>query len=210
MRKRKKSKQIYHLRNWHQYNAALVQRGSLTVWIAEDTLARWQNPPHIGRRGRPFLYTDLAIQCMATLEAIYHLPLRATEGLLVSVLKLMGVTLPVPDYTTLCRRRKRLSVRLPRRARRGPLHLVVDSSGVKIFGEGEWKVRCHRASKRRTWRKLHIGVDETTHELVAAVVTTNDVAELGSFDMECERINLERGSSLYQGGPSGAPGCEGS
>jgi hypothetical protein len=147
------------------------------VWIAEDTLSRWQNPPRSGKRGRPPRYTDLAIECMATLEAIYHLPLRATEGLLASVLKLMGVRLPVPNYTTLCRRRKRLAVLLPRRARSGPLHLVVDSSGVKIFGEGEWKVRSHGASKRRTWRKLHIGVDEATHEWVAAIVTTNDVAD---------------------------------
>lgn len=110
---------------------------------------------------------------MATLEEVYHLPLRATEGLMISVVKLLEVALPVPDYTTLCRRRRSLSVALPRRAKDKPLHMVVDSTGVKVYGEGEWKVRQHGWSRRRTWRKLHIGVDEATREFVAVVVSTN-------------------------------------
>jgi len=174
---KKKTKRSYRLRNWNQYNAALVQRGSLTVWISHDTLDAWQNHTRTGQRGRPHVYTDMAILCMATLEAIYHTPLRATEGLLASVIRLLGLDLPVPDYTTLCRRRKTLEVVLPRCASHEPLHLVVDSTGVKVYGEGEWKVRQHGYSKRRTWRKLHLGVDEATQELVAAVVTTNDVAD---------------------------------
>jgi IS5 family transposase len=111
------------------------------------------------------------------LQEIYHLPLRATEGLLRSVVKLLGVKLRVPDYTTLSRRRQVLEVSLPRRRRDEPLHLVVDSTGVKVYGEGEWKVRQHGYSKRRTWRKLHLGADEASGEIVAAVVATNNYTD---------------------------------
>lgn len=110
---------------------------------------------------------------MATLQEVYRLPLRGAEGLLASVLALMHCEVPVPCYATLCRRRRALPVRLPRLRRAEPLHLVVDSTGVKIYGEGEWKVRRFGWSKRRTWRKLHVGVDEATGEVVAAAVTTN-------------------------------------
>lgn len=171
--KRKKTKQQYRLRNWGQYNKALVQRGSLTLWVSEDVLSAWHNTTGTGKRGKPVFYTDTAILCMATLEEIYRLPLRATEGLTRSVVRLLGVELSVPCYTTLCRRRRTLEVALPRRQQGEPLHVVVDSTGVKVYGEGEWKVRQHGWSRRRTWRKLHVGVDEATHEFVAVVVSTN-------------------------------------
>src|SRR5680860_1913346 len=111
---------------------------------------------------------------MAMLSAVYRLTLRATQGLLTSVMALLQVQLPVPDYTTVCRRRQALEVRLPRRARGEPLHVVVDATAVKVYGEGEWKVRSHGWSKRRTWRKLHLGVDAAGGDIVAAAVTTND------------------------------------
>jgi IS5 family transposase len=171
---RKRTKRQYRLRNWGHYNKALVRRGSLTLWVSDDILAEWLNHQPTGRRGVPRTYSDTAILCMATLEEVYRLPLRATEGLMRSLVGLLGVGLAVPDYTTLCRRRRSLEVKLPRRRRDEPLHLVVDSTGVKVFGEGEWKVRQHGYSRRRTWRKLHLAVDEATHEFVAVAVTTND------------------------------------
>ena len=170
---KKKTKRTYRLRNWSQYNKALVQRGSLSVWISEDVLSAWHNTARTGKRGKPADYTDTAILCMATLEEVYGLPLRATEGLTRSVIRLLGVELSVPCYTTLCRRRRSLEVTLPRRKKSEPLHLVVDSTGIKVYGEGEWKVRQHGYTRRRTWRKLHLGVDEATGEFVAVVVTTN-------------------------------------
>jgi IS5 family transposase len=173
----KRRKHSYRLRNWGEYNRALVRRGSLTLWVGTDALASWRAHTRTGRRGAPRTYAEAAILCMATLAEVYHLPLRATEGLLASLVKLLGVGLPVPDYTTLCRRRRSLEVRLPRRPKAGALHLVADSTGVKIYGEGEWKVRAYGYSKRRTWRKLHVGVDEATGEVVAAVVTTNDFGD---------------------------------
>lgn len=172
--KQKKTKRTYHLRNWSEYNRALVERGSLTLWVSEDVLQAWHNHARTGRRGKPATYTDTAILCMATLEEVYCLPLRATQGLTRSVVKLLDVELSVPDYTTLCRRRKSLSIELPRRKKSEPLHMVVDSTGIKVYGEGEWKVRQHGWSRRRTWRKLHLGVDEATREFVAVVVSTND------------------------------------
>ena len=172
--KQKKTKQTYRLRNWSEYNKALVQRGSLTLWVSEDVLQTWHDHTRTGKRGAPRTDTDTAILCMATLEEVSRLPLRATEGLTCSVVTLLGLELPVPDYTTLCRRRRSLQVELPRRPTSEPLHLVVDSTGIKVYGEGEWKVRQHGYTRRRTWRKLHLSVDPATHQFVAVVVTTND------------------------------------
>ena len=172
--KQKKTKQTYRLRNWSEYNKALVARGSLTIWISDEALQAWQNHTRTGQRGCPRTYTDTAILAMATLEGVYHLPLRATEGLTRSVVKLLGVELAVPSYTTLCRRRRSLEIESPRLRKSAPLHMVVDSTGIKVYGEGEWKVRQHGYWKRRTWRKLHLGVDQATHEFVAVVVSTND------------------------------------
>jgi IS5 family transposase len=114
---------------------------------------------------------------MSTLQEVYHLALRSTQGLMQSIVKLMDLDLTVPDYSLLCRRRKTIDVALPRRKKTEPMHMVVDSTGIKIFGKGEWKVRQHGYTKRRTWRKLHIGADEATSEIAAAVVTTNNFAD---------------------------------
>jgi IS5 family transposase len=175
--RRKTGKATYRLRNWREYNAALIQRGSLTLWVSEEVLGTWHDDACTGKRGAPRTYSDSAILCMAWLSAVYRLALRTTQGLLSSVLKLLKVALPVPDYTTLCRRRQKLAMSLPRRAKDEPLHVVVDATGVKVYGEGEWKVRCHGWSKRRTWRKLHVGIDAATGEIVAAAVTTNDFSD---------------------------------
>ena len=148
--RRKTGKATYHLRNWREYNAALIQRGSLTLWVSEEVLGTWHDEARTGKRGAPRTYSDSAILCMAWLSAVYRLALQTTQGLLSSVLKLLKVALPVPDDTTLCRRRRKLAVSLPRRAKDEPLHVVVDATGIKVYGEGEWKVRSHGCSKRRT------------------------------------------------------------
>ena len=175
--KTKKTKQAYRLRNWKQYNSALVQRGSLTLWVSDDVMTAWRNTDKTGKPGRPRTYSDTAVLCMATLKEVYHLPLRASKGLTLSLMNLLGLHLPVMHYSQLSRRCARLEVTLPRRKKNEALHMVVDSTGVKVFGEGEWKVRQHGYTKRRTWRKLHIGADEATGEIVAAVVSTNNVAD---------------------------------
>jgi hypothetical protein len=170
---KKKNKRQYRIRNWPDYNKALVRRGSLTLWIDDEARRSWLNTARTGCRGAPQTYADVAIVCTLTLSAIYHLPLRATTGLVVSLFELLRVELAVPHYSTLSRRRSSLDLKLPCRAHERALHLVVDSTGLKVYGEGEWKVRQYGWGRRRTWRKLHLGVDEATGEVVAAVLTTN-------------------------------------
>jgi len=177
MTETKPTKQTYRIRNWAEYNAALIQRGSFTLWLDEAMIERWYNAEKSGRRGASNIYSDLAIQCALTLKAVYRLPLRATQGFLASLLHLMQVPLTPPHYSTCCRRQATLDVRIPRTPSTEARHLVVDSTGLKVFGEGEWKVRQHGYSKRRTWRKLHVAVDEATQEIVATLATTNNVGD---------------------------------
>lgn len=173
---RKENKPRHRLRNWSQYNQALVERGSLTVWFSEDVLDQWyyQGPK---QRGAQFTYTDLVIETALTLKAIFRLGFRQSQGLLSSILILLQVERTVPDFSTLCRRQKTLSVGLGAASAQQARHVVIDSTGLKIYGEGEWKVRQHGWSKRRTWRKLHLGVDETTGEVLACVLTDNATAD---------------------------------
>jgi IS5 family transposase len=175
--KNKNTKAKYRLRNWKNYNESLVKRGSLTIWFSQDVIAAWNNRARSGKRGRPKDYDDTAILTMATLQEVYHLGLRQTEGLLCSIFELLKLDLSVPDFSTLSRRRAGLEVELPSRRRKEPLHLVVDSTGMKVFGEGEWKVRKHGYTYRRTWRRLHVGIDEASGEILASMVTTNDVTD---------------------------------
>src|SRR4051812_46749318 len=168
-------KSTYRIRNWNQYNDALVRRGSLTLWVDQQALQAWryQGP---NQRGAQFQYSDLAIECLLTLRAVYHLTLRATEGFARSLSEVMGLDLEVPDHTTLSRRAAAVRITLPKWAE-GPLHLVLDSTGLKVDGEGGWEVRKYGYSKRRTWLKLHLAVDPETHEIQAAVVSEPGVTD---------------------------------
>lgn len=170
-------KPVYRLRNWKQYNQALVQRGSLTLWFDDSSIAGWCAAKDPDKLGAPTIYSDSAIVCVLTIKELFRLPLRQTEGFVASLIALLKLALPVPNYSTLSRRAKTLDVPLGNRRRNEPLHLVVDSTGLKVFGEGEWKVRQHGWVKRRTWRKLHLGVDEATGEIVAQVLTGREVTD---------------------------------
>jgi len=206
---KEKKKQQYRIRNWPEYNAALKRRGSLTLWVDEAALQGWHESQKSGRRGASFSYSASAILCALTLQCVYHLPLRATVGLLVSLFELMDVNLPVPDYSTLSRRRATLGVTLQSSVPVGPLHLLVDASGFKVFGEGEWKVRQHGYSKRRTWRKLHLGSNQATAEIVAAVVTTNNFRDdqvladlLEQVPEQSVELESVSGDGIYDSSPS--------
>jgi IS5 family transposase len=167
-------KKQYKVTNWPEYNRALKNRYSLTLWLDEDTKENWPAEP-TGRRGRPFTYSEMAITCCLTMRSMFGLPLRGTEGFMNSILCHIGLS--SPDYTILSRRSKTMDVRLPSTPKDEPIHLLIDSSGLKVFGEGEWKVRTHGIGKRRTWRKLHIGVNAETGEIAVAAVSTSDVAD---------------------------------
>lgn len=173
----KKTKANYKVRNWKEYDQALKQRGCISFWVSEEVVEQWRNQQKTGRKGASNYYSEVAIATMGTIQSLFHLPGRQAEGFLESLFTLMGVELKVPDHSTLSRRLNKLSVELPVIPKQKSIHVVVDSTGVKVYGEGEWKVRIHGMGKRRTWRKLHLGVDERTGEIVAAVVTTNDIAD---------------------------------
>ncbi len=168
-------KKQYRIRNWSEYNKALVSRGSLTVWFDEESIADWHNTQLSGQRGRPQDYSDTAIICALTLRNLFRLPLRATQGLVASLIKLLCLPLIAPDYSTLSRRQASLTLPAYKNKNNKPVHLVVDGSGIKIFGEGEWKMRQHGKEKRRTWRKLHIAVDESTQDIVMSVISDANV-----------------------------------
>jgi hypothetical protein len=172
-----KKKATYRIRNWKEYNQALTQRGSLTVWISEEALKNWTTKEKNGQPGASPTYTDRAIETLVLVMAIYCLPGRQATGFVGSLFKLMKISLPIPDHTTISRRRGKLSVALPVKQANGPRHLVIDSTGVKVYGEGEWKVRQHGWSQRRTWRKLHLCIDEATGEIVSACASTNDIID---------------------------------
>ena len=160
--------------NWSSYNAALRRRGSLTVWF--DPSTPWDAAPS-GKRGAQPVYSDAAIQACLTVKVLFGLPLRQTMGFVASLLKLAGLDWPVPDYSTLCRRQKDLAVQLPYRGSGGSLHLLVDSTGIKVRGEGEWDARKHGESKRRVWRKVHLAIDEATLKVRAVEFTDSTVGD---------------------------------
>jgi hypothetical protein len=166
-------KQRHKVTNWATYDSALRQRGSLTVWFTEAAIAAWKAEPRGTRGGQP-RYSALAITTALTLRAVFRLALRQTEGLIASLLRLLGLDLAAPDHSTLSRRGETLPVSRPQPGSE-PVHLLVDSTGLKLCGPGEWLVEKHAARTRRSWKKLHIGVDADTGQIIAAGLTGKDV-----------------------------------
>jgi hypothetical protein len=165
-------KQRHRVTNWAEYDAALRARGSLTVWFTPEAIAAWRAELRPSRGGQPS-YSDLAITTALTLRAVFRLALRQTEGLIGSILQLLGLDLPVPDHSTLSRRAETLEVPRPQ-AGSAPVHLLVDSTGLKFCGPGEWLTEKHGTKRRRAWRVLHLATDADTGRIVASVLTDKD------------------------------------
>ena len=160
------------VRNWASYEHTLIQRGDVTVWLSADAIAAWE--PEAGdRRGGQRQYSDIAIETALTLRLIFHLPLRQAEGFLTSLFALMSLDLPAPDHTTLSRRGQLLDVSLRHLPRDKRLHLLIDSTGLSMFGEGEWAAAKHGGHGKRGWKKLHLGVNRSgvIVGVVARIVT---------------------------------------
>lgn len=172
----------YKITNWASYNNALVKRGDVTLWIDEDVIYDWEHANDETKPGRPFIYSDKAITCVLSLREAFRLPYRQTEGWVRSLFKLINVNVAIPDFTSLAKRAKKLAVALPITPRSGPIHVVIDSTGLKVYGEGEWKTRQHGKSKRRTWRKLHLAINPETQEIVAEVLTDNSGHDADQVD----------------------------
>ena len=168
-------KRLYRVRNWSDYEKALVQRGSITFWLSDDFEKVWLYTGE-KQRGSQFDYSDQAIEIMLMIKEVFHLTNRGVEGFVGSLFQMMNLDLPVPDHSTLSKRGKSMQVRLPRKTSES-LNLVLDSTGLKIYGEGEWKVRKHGYSKHRTWRKLHVGANPDNGEIQVVVLTENSISD---------------------------------
>jgi hypothetical protein len=193
----------YRIRNWPQYEAGLKRRGDLTLWLEEAAIAGW----HASRRTTPggqARYSNLAIELVLILRLVFRLGLRQAEGFASSVLRLLGLDLPVPDHTTLSRRGRTCANRRPQVVLRGPLHLLLDSTGLKLFGKGEWNNEKHGRA-RRSWRKLHLAVDAETGEIVARVLTSKEAGDAGQVPVLLEQVEGEIASVMADGAYDGEP-----
>lgn len=196
-------KDTYKVKNWKSYNASLCKRGQVTLWIQEGVLGQWREIDPTRRVVGEKTYPDAVILCCLTLGLVYGQKLRQTTGFVASLLGLLGGSAyAIPDYTTLSRRQSCLPVELTERWQKGDkLDIAIDSTGLKVFGEGEWKVRKHGVGKRRTWRKLHVGIDVSTQQIVSVSLTGNhedDAAVAGQMvEGRQDRIRSFRGDGAY-------------
>lgn len=167
------AKTKYHITNWSAYNKALVSRGSLTLWVSQEALASWRAAKLHHKNGHPFEFSDDCIVLLGILREVYRLPLRQTIGLTRSIFELMQVVLPIPDFSTLSRRLQtvRIPYRTTRLSRSDNLVVLLDSTGVKVAGEGSWKIRMHGKAHATKWRKLHIATNEANGEVLSLTVT---------------------------------------
>lgn len=197
-KKQNNQKKKYRIKNWSEYNEALKQRGSLMVWLDSKVLDKWYAKP-TGKQGSQPVYTDLAIKLTLQFGKVFGQKLRQTEGLVISLLSLMKIDLKVPDYSTLSRRAEHIKVRLNKK-HKDKVILIMDSTGLKVYGEGEWKVRQHGKSKRRTWRKIHLAISPDG-ELRAVALTENkvsdDEASRELIDQESAEIESLAGDGAY-------------
>ena len=170
-----KKKSTYKVGNWKDYNRALINRGNLTVWIDDQAIESWNFAGPTGRRGRINTFGDLAIESALLLRGLLKFPLRQTQGFLEGLFSMLKLPLDSPSYSTLSRRAAKLEVAIPTINWSEPINVLIDGSGLKVFGEGEWKMRVHGKSKRRTWRKIHIGINRESQEIVAVTLTESNV-----------------------------------
>ena len=182
-----KYKTQYRVKNWAVYDVALRERGDITVWFDEEAMGAWNAPPS-GRPGGQRRYSDLAIVTALTLRTVFHLALRQTEGFVASLIDLMDLSLKTPDHTTLSRRNRDVEIPGLSRGHDGPLHLVIDSTGLKIFGDGEWQAHKHKTSnQRRSWRKLHLGIDRDGY-IIAVALTDRGVDDASAAISILEQV----------------------
>ena len=191
-------KNKYRLTNWSRYNKSLVGRGDITLWIEESSVKSWyyEGPD---QQGSQYVYSDKCIETLLGLKSVFRLAYRQLEGFSSSLIKLMGFEVVVPCYTQICRRAKELEIDIEVPKSKAPIFVVVDSTGLKVYGEGEWKTRKHGVSKRRTWRKLHLGVDEKTGFIHAQVLTENGKGDGDAQQVESMLDQIESPIDKFSG-----------
>jgi len=206
LRRHKIPRARYRVSNWPEYDRALQQRGSLTVWVTPEALAAW-HPPKTGRRGRSPQYAEIAIETGHLLRLAFGRPWRQTEGLLRSLATLLGVSIGIPDHTTFSRRSPGLALAsaLAEAQRSGPVHVVIDSTGLKVYGAGEWLAEKYGERGRRTWRKLHLAVDPNSGEILASALTTTEEGDAALVGSLLEQITSPIASVIADGAYDGEP-----
>jgi hypothetical protein len=182
----------YKIKNWKEYNQALKQRGSLEIWIEKDTKSQWYYRGK-SQRGGQYKYSDTCIEMAAVLREIYHLPYRQLEGFLQSLISRMGWSVNVPDYTVINRRKRKLEIVISQSVSqtKRKKYIVIDSTGLKVYGEGEWKVRQHGWGKHRTWMKVHVAVDEDTAIIESCAITTNSITDAAMVESLLDEVTGE-------------------
>ena len=172
-RRHKFDKARYQVKNWPEYDQALKNRGSLTIWITPEAIKGWRPEQVEKKRGGQPVFSDVAIETGLTFRSHYKLGLRQTEGFLESIISLMGLNLSIPDHSTLSRRSKKLNITKIKREIKKPIQILIDSTGLKIGGSGEWQETKHGLQKRKSWRKLHLAMDEATGDILSSELTSN-------------------------------------
>ena len=205
-RRHKFEKKRQKVTNWQVYNEGLRQRGDVTIWLSHEVEEEWLADKRQTPGGQP-IYSGMAISVCLTLGMVFKQPLRQTQGLVRSLVRHMALDVPVPDFSTLSRRGAGLSMPEKSKTQRsGPIELVVDSTGLKIFGEGEWLQKKHKTkAKRKSWCKLHLGLDLTTGDIVCSDLTKDDVGDPTALPELLDQIDAPVSRFLADGAYDGDP-----
>ena len=196
----------YKVKNWEEYNESLCRRGDVTFWFSEEAIESW-TPEKTGKKGRPRIYSDMAIETGLSLRMVFHLGLRQTEGFMKSVGRLLQVDIPIPDYSTLSDRCDGLKMQSLSQSLQPGSHVIVDSSGLKVYGAGEWHQVKHNLKKRRVWNKLHLAVDEK-HQVIAATLTTFRESDESQVPVLLDQLEAPFETFMADGAYDGKPTYE--
>lgn len=202
-RRHKFTKPIYKVTNWKEYNNGLRQRGNFTIWFTEEAIADWR-PAKNGARGRPREYSDVAIETSLLIRQVFRLPLRQTEGFMNSLVDVLNVDITIPDFSNISKRSVTLPKRLIAQAKEPGSLVIVDSTGLKVYGKDEWHQEKHEVPARRTWRKLHLAVDEN-HQIIACELTTPEVGDPTAVPDLLDQIDTPFETFIADGAYDGEP-----
>ena len=202
-RRHKIEKSRYKVTNWHEYNNGLRQRGDLTIWFTEEAINNWR-PAKTGARGRPQEYSNIAIETAMLIRQVFHLPLRQTEGFMNSLARIMKAEITIPDFSSISKRSITLPKHIWLKAIEPGSVVIVDSTGLKVYGKDEWHQEKHNVSSRRTWRKLHIAIDEN-YQVLACELTTPEVGDTTAVPELLAQIETAFETFIADGAYDGEP-----
>jgi transposase len=202
-RREKIKKSRYKVTNWAEYNQSLRERGNITLWFTQEAIEKW-HPEKQGKRGRPFEYSEHAINTALLVREVFKLPLRQTEGFLNSIVSMMDVDIEIPDFSSISKRSGKLSRLALNKAMKPGSHVIVDSTGLKVYGQDEWHQVKHKVKARRTWRKLHLAIDER-HQVIAVELTTPEVGDPTAVPDLLEQIDSDFDTFIADGAYDGDP-----